>query len=55
MICHKLLDLNFMGGAKDGRLHCGFPEAALDKYVSVLIASDYKVAVIEQTAEVTLI
>ena len=47
LICHRLLDLNFMGGAKSGKLHCGFPEAALDKYVVVLVNAGYKVAVIE--------
>ena len=47
VICNKLLDLNFMGGTKSGRLHCGFPEMALDKYVGTLVNAGYKVAVIE--------
>lgn len=47
IICQKLLDLNWMGGAK--KLHVGFPEKALDKYLSVLVKQGFKVAVIEQT------
>ena len=31
IICQQLLDLNWMGGAK--KLHIGFPEKALDKYL----------------------
>jgi len=31
IICNKLLDLNWMGGAK--KLHIGFPEKVLDKYL----------------------
>jgi DNA mismatch repair ATPase MutS len=34
-----------MGGAK--KLHVGFPEKALDKYLSILVALGQKVAVIE--------
>jgi DNA mismatch repair ATPase MutS len=34
-----------MGGAK--KLHVGFPEKALDKYLSILVNLGYKVAVIE--------
>lgn len=47
IICQKLLDLNWMGGAK--KLHIGFPEKALDKYLTVLVNHGFKVAVIEQT------
>lgn len=47
IICQKLLDLNWMGGAK--KLHVGFPEKALDKYLVILVEYGYKVAVIEQT------
>lgn len=47
IICQKLLDLNWMGGAK--KLHVGFPEKALDKYLAMLVNQGYKVAVIEQT------
>ena len=47
IICQKLLDLNWMGGAK--KLHVGFPEKALDKYIVILVNHGYKVAVIEQT------
>lgn len=36
-----------MGGAK--KLHVGFPEKALDKYLEILVNQGYKVAVIEQT------
>ena len=31
IICQRVLDLNWMGGAK--KYHVGFPEVALDKYV----------------------
>ena len=47
IICQKLLDLNWMGGAK--KLHVGFPEKALDKYIVILVNNGFKVAVIEQT------
>lgn len=36
-----------MGGAK--KLHVGFPEKALDKYLAVLVTRGFKVAVVEQT------
>ena len=36
-----------MGGAK--KLHIGFPEKVLDKYLSIMVNNGYKVAVIEQT------
>jgi DNA mismatch repair protein MSH6 len=36
-----------MGGAK--KLHVGFPEKALDKYLIILVNNGYRVAVIEQT------
>ena len=47
IICQKVLDLNWMGGAK--KLHVGFPEKALDKYLCMLVSRGFKVAVIEQT------
>ena len=47
IICQKILDLNWMGGAK--KLHIGFPEKVLDKYLSIMVNLGYKVAVIEQT------
>jgi DNA mismatch repair protein MSH6 len=47
IICNKLLDLNWMGGAK--KLHIGFPEKVLDKYLDKMTSHGYKVAVIEQT------
>jgi DNA mismatch repair ATPase MutS len=34
-----------MGGAK--KLHIGFPEKVLDKYLSIMVNHGYKVAVIE--------
>lgn len=36
-----------MGGAK--KLHVGFPEKVLDKYLEKMVNLGYKVAVIEQT------
>ena len=42
-----MLDLNWMGSPK--KLHVGFPEKALDKYVATLVDQGYKVAVVEQT------
>ena len=47
IVCQKLLDLNWMGGAK--KLHVGFPEKALDKYLAILVNNGWKVAVVEQT------
>ena len=47
ILCQKLLDLNWMGGAK--KLHIGFPEKVLNKYLEILVNNGYKVAVIEQT------
>jgi hypothetical protein len=34
-----------MGGAK--KLHVGFPEKVLDKYLEIMVAHGYKVAVVE--------
>lgn len=45
ILCQKILDLNWMGGAK--KLHVGFPEKALDKYLATLVEQGFKVAVIE--------
>jgi len=45
ILCQKLLDLNWMGGAK--KLHIGFPEKALNKYLPILVNHGFKVAVIE--------
>ncbi len=36
-----------MGGAK--KLHIGFPEKVLDKYLEIMVTHGYKVAVVEQT------
>jgi DNA mismatch repair protein MSH6 len=47
IICQRLLDLNWMGGGK--KLHIGFPEKVLDKYLEKMVDHGYKVAVIEQT------
>ena len=44
VICHRILDLNWMGARK---LHVGFPEKALTKYLSILVGHGFKVAVIE--------
>ena len=35
IIGQNILDLNWMGGEK--KLHCGFPEKALDKYLVKLV------------------
>ena len=45
VLCQRILDLNWMGGAK--KLHVGFPDRALDKYLAILVERGYKVAVIE--------
>ena len=45
ILCQKLLDLNWMGGAK--KLHIGFPEKVLDKYLAIMVNNGFKVAVIE--------
>lgn len=45
IICQRLLDLNWMGGAK--KLHIGFPEKVLDKYLEKMVNNGFKVAVIE--------
>jgi len=47
IICQKLLDLNWMG--EDKKLHVGFPEKYLDKYLAQMVNSGYKVAVVEKT------
>ena len=47
IICQKILDLNWMGGAK--KLHIGFPEKVLDKYLAIMVNHGHKIAVIEQT------
>ena len=36
-----------MGGA--AKLHVGFPEKAIDKYLPMIVSQGYKVAIIEQT------
>lgn len=46
VICHKLLDLNWIPPLS--KLHVGFPEVSLDKYLKILINNNYKVAVVEQ-------
>lgn len=47
IVCNQILDLNWMGSIK--KLHVGFPEKALEKYLSILVSQNFKVAVIEQT------
>ena len=46
ILCNWILDLNWMGSKK---LHVGFPEKVLDKYLHIMVNHGYKVAVIEQT------
>ena len=43
----RVLGLNYM--ASQTRPHAGFPEAALDKYMKLLLAAGYKVGRVEQT------
>ena len=43
-IGNQELDLNWMGR----KMHCGFPEKALERYADQLVGRGYKVAVIEQ-------
>ena len=43
----RVLGLNYM--ANQTRPHAGFPEAALDKYMALLVAAGYKVGRVEQT------
>lgn len=45
LICHKLLDLNWMGR----KMHVGFPEKALDKYLMTITNAGHRVCVVEQT------
>ena len=47
ILCNKELDLAWM--SKDKKLHVGFPEKMLDKYIQVLVDMGHKVAVVEQT------
>lgn len=35
IVCQRLLDLNWMGGGK--KLHIGFPEKVLDKYLEIMV------------------
>lgn len=51
IICHKLLDLAWMCNnfKKKQKLHVGFPEKTLEKYVEILVNNGYKIAVVEQT------
>ena len=43
----RVLGLNYM--ANQTRPHCGFPEAALDKYLGLLVQAGYQVGRVEQT------
>ena len=45
IICNRVLDIAFMQGKK---LHTGFPEKALEKYLKIMVDHGYKVAVTEQ-------
>ncbi len=46
IVCNKVLDLRWMSGSK--KLHVGFPEKALGKYLEILVNSGLKVVVVEQ-------
>jgi DNA mismatch repair protein MSH6 len=46
IIGNRLLDLNWMGSIK--KYHVGFPEKALNKYLSIIVNHGYKAAVVEQ-------
>ena len=46
ILCHKYLDLNWMGSIK--KLHVGFPEVSLAKYAKVLVDLGFKICVVEQ-------
>ena len=45
ILCQKILDLNWMGGAR--KLNIGFSGKALDKNLAILVKLGYKVAVVE--------
>ena len=45
LICHKELDLNWMGN----KMHVGFPEKAIERYGTLLVQKGFKVCVVEQT------
>lgn len=45
LICHKLLDLNWMSN----KMHVGFPEKALEKFAMILTNAGYKVCIVEHT------
>lgn len=42
-VCHRILDLNWMGK----KPKVGFPEKRLEKYASILVENGLKVAVVE--------
>ncbi|CAI2370987.1 unnamed protein product [Moneuplotes crassus] len=46
IIGNRHLDLNWMGSIK--KLHVGFPEKALNKYLGIIVNLGYKAAVVEQ-------
>ena len=47
VLCNKILDLHWM--SKDKKLHTGFPEKKLNKYVGLLVDKGYTVAIVEST------
>lgn len=55
IICHKVLDLAWMctNFKKKLKVHVGFPEKTLEKYVTILVDHGYKIAVVEQTKQNT--
>ena len=46
ILCHKILDLNWMGDKRN--LHVGFPEVSLAKYAKMLVDKGFKVCVVDQ-------
>lgn len=46
IICNKTLELRWMSGSK--KLHVGFPEKVLNKYLEILVEHGHKVVVVEQ-------
>ena len=45
ILCHKFLDLNWMGAKS--KLHVGFPEVSLAKYAKVLVDNSFKVCIVD--------
>lgn len=45
VICNREIDLHWMSAAK--KLHTGFPERKLNKYIGLMVQKGYKVAIVE--------